>query len=176
MDPEISHTSSTCPCPSQGLTSDFCVCFLSPKKNGPWGGPYIPKVLTGEKSDMKKKTTGDVFVMVHSRHEKKIRSEEEGEAIRGPERTRETNKEDKDKTRPAEDNTIFLYLTTPLRVHCTAACCCRWVSRIIPYLWDGPGLMCCCPPFRFFLFCCCCYRLGLCSADGSLLLRGRICA
>ena len=107
---------------------------------------------------------------------------EEGEAKREPERLRETKKEDRDKTRTAEEerNTATTHLSCtslhgcvllPLGVFASSVYVLAAAVRIIPYLWDGPALMCCCSPFRFFLFCCCCcYLLGLCSADGSLLL------
>ena len=99
-------------------------------------------------------------------------------------------KEDRDKTRTTEEerNTATTHLSCTslhscvlllLGVWASSACVLAAAVRInsiIPYLWDGPALVCCCSPFRFFLFCCCCYLLGLCSADGSLLLRGRICA
>ena len=107
---------------------------------------------------------------------------EQGEAKREPERVRETKKEDRDKTRTAEEerNTATTHLSCtslhgcvllPLGVCASSVYVLAAAVRIIPYLWDAPALMCCCSPFCFFLFCCCCcYLLGLCSADGSLLL------
>ena len=106
---------------------------------------------------------------------------EEGEAKREPERVRETKKEDRDKTRTAEEerNTATTHLSCtsligcvllPLGVCASSVYVLAAAVRIIPYLWDGPALMCCCSPFRFLFCCCCCYLLGLCSADGSLLL------
>ena len=99
---------------------------------------------------------------------------EEGEAKREPERVRETKKKDRDKTRTAEEerNTATTHLSCtslhgcvllPLGVFASSVYVLAAAVRIIPYLWDGPALMCCCSPFRVFLFCCCCCSLlGLC--------------
>ena len=124
------------------------------------------------------------FIAIHSQFRMRRtyrKQREEGEAKREPERVRETKKEDRDKTRTAEEerNTATTHLSCtslhgcvllPLGVCASSVYVLAAAVRIIPYLWDGPALMCCCSPFRFFLFCCCCYLLGLCSADGSLLL------